>query len=241
MNDEFESILDECISALQAGIPIKEILAEVPDYADQLRPMLYAAAVLADPNPVLVPTERKTALRAEYMKQVATLPQKTPTWQDKGQAIYHILRKRLTYQIVLSDLITVTITAILTLTMATLILTFIAKDSLPGDTLYSLKRMAETGQLLIPLSETYRRGLEESFNQRRLNEIEQLSQQNRAAMVEFSGVLERKGDKLWIIEGYPVVLPDDVTIQGQPQEGDTVHVIGLLRTNHTLVADTIRN
>jgi len=48
--DRFESILDESISALQAGVPIDEILAEVPEYANELRPLLYAATVLADPN-----------------------------------------------------------------------------------------------------------------------------------------------------------------------------------------------
>ncbi len=48
MTDRFETILDESISALQAGVPIEEILAEVPDYALELRPMLYAAMLLAD-------------------------------------------------------------------------------------------------------------------------------------------------------------------------------------------------
>ncbi len=38
MMDSFESILDESISALQAGVPLEEILAEVPEYAEELRP-----------------------------------------------------------------------------------------------------------------------------------------------------------------------------------------------------------
>ncbi len=240
MNEQFESILDECISALQAGIPLEEILAEVPDYATELRPLLYAAMVLADPNPVLVPTELKTALRSEYLKQVSTLPDtKRPTLNEKAQAIYHIIRRRLTYKIVLNDLITITVTAILTLTMATLILMVVAKDSIPGDLLYSLKRLSENVQLLLPLNESRQKELQQTFNEQRLTEIEQLMQQNRVAVVEFSGVLERKGEKLWIIEGYAVLLPENVTIEGQPQEGNLVHVMGLLRANHTLVADTI--
>jgi hypothetical protein len=68
MTDQFEALLDESISALQAGVPIEEILAEVPDYATELRPLLYAATVLADPKPDLVPEERKAALRAHYME-----------------------------------------------------------------------------------------------------------------------------------------------------------------------------
>ena len=41
MTDRFESILDESISALQAGVPLEEILDEVPEYAAELRPLLY--------------------------------------------------------------------------------------------------------------------------------------------------------------------------------------------------------
>ena len=79
MTDRFESILDESISALQAGVPIDDIIAEVPEYATELRPLLYAATLLADPNPDLVAEERKAALRSEYLKEAADLPPVSPT------------------------------------------------------------------------------------------------------------------------------------------------------------------
>ena len=241
MSDSFESILDESISALQAGVPIEEILAETPEYATELRPLLYAATVLADPNPRLLPEERKSALRAEYMKQVADLPAiTTPTLNEKAQAIFRIIKRRLNRKAVLSDLITVTITIILTLFMAVLILTYVARDTLPGDFLYGFKRASENVQLSLTFNEAQRAVLADQFNQRRLAEIEQLIEQNRAAIVQFRGILETKGENLWIIEGRTVFLPTDVTFAGQPQEGDEVEVIGLLRTNNVLVADTIR-
>ncbi len=241
MSDSFESILDESISALQAGVPIEEILAETPEYATELRPLLYAATVLADPNPRLVPEERKLALRAEYMKQVADLPAiATPLLNEKAQAIFRIIKRRLNRKAILSDLITVTITVILTLFMAVLILTYVAGDTLPGDFLYGFKRASENVQLSLTFNEAQRAVLADQFNQRRLAEIEQLIEQNRAAIVQFRGILETKGENLWIIEGRTVFLPTDVTLVGQPQEGDEVEVIGLLRTNNVLVADTIR-
>ncbi len=241
MSDSFESILDESISALQAGVPIEEILAETPEYATELRPLLYAATVLADPNPRLVPEERKLALRAEYMKQVADLPTVTaPLLNEKAQAIFRIIKRRLNRKAVLSDLVTITITIILTLFMAILILTYVARDALPGDFLYGFKRASENVQLSLTFNEAQRAVLADQFNQRRLAEIEQLIEQNRAAIVQFRGILETKGENLWIIEGRTVFLPTDVTLIGQPQEGDEVEVIGLLRTNNVLVADTIR-
>ena len=241
MTDRFESILDESISALQAGVPIDEILTEVPEYADELRPLLYAATVLADPNPKLIPEERKKVLRAEYLKQVTELPAiSSPTFGEKIQAIFSVIRKRLTRKAVLNALITITITIILTLLMAALILNYLAVDTLPGDFLYGAKRISENVQLSFAFGEERRTELENSFNQRRLKEIELLIEQNRAAVVQFRGVLETKGENLWVIEGYTVFLPTDIEIEGNVQEGDIVEVTGLLRTNNVLVADTIR-
>lgn len=241
MSDSFESILDESISALQAGIPIEEILAEAPEYAAQLRPLLFAATVLADPNPRLVPEERKSALRAVYLQQVADLPpEKPPTFSQKAQAVSRIIRRRSTPKAVFSDLATIIVTVILTLLMTLLLLGYVAQGTIPGDLLYSLKRSSEAVQLGLTFGEAQRSGLTQQFTQRRLAEIEQLIQQDRAAAVDFRGVLETKGENLWIIAGQTVFLPTDVILQGQPQEGDEVEVMGFLRTNEVLVADTIR-
>lgn len=240
MADRFEAILDESISALQAGVPIEEILEEVPEYAPELRSLLYASALLADPNPRMVPEEKKAALREEYMRQVADLPAiPTPTVGEKTQAIISIIKRRSTRKAVFNDLVTITITVILTLSMAALLLTFLATDSLPGDFLYGVKRMAENTRLILTFDEIRQIELENEFNQRRLAEIEQLIGQNRAALVEFRGVLETKGENIWVIEGLTVVLPPDLVINATPQEGDNIEVVGLLRTNNILVADRV--
>jgi hypothetical protein len=241
MSDSFESILDESISALQAGVPIEDILAETPEYAAELRPLLFAATVLADPNPSLVPEERKSALRAEYMRQVASLPAApSPTLNEKVQAILRIIQRRMTRRAVLNDLVTIIITVILTLLMTLLLLSYAARNTLPSDLLYNFKRISEQVQLGLTFDPGRRAILLEEFNQRRLDEIEQLIEQNRAAAVQFKGILETKGGNLWIIAGETVFLPTDVTLEGQPEEGNRVEVIGFLRTNNVLVADTIR-
>ena len=241
MTDRFESILDECISALQAGVPIDEILAEVPDYADELRPLLFAASVLADPNPDLAPEETKSALRDQYLKYAAELPTlSTPSLGQKTQAILHVIRRRLTPKAVINDLVTITITIILTVLMALVILSYLAVDALPGDFLYSIKRTSENVQLALTFDETRRNELEHSFDQRRLEEIEQLIQQNRVAVVDFKGILETKGENLWVVEGHTVFIPPDIVGADSIKEGDLVEVTGLLRSNNVVVADTVR-
>ncbi len=239
MTDRFEIILDESISAIQAGVPLEEILAEIPEYASEIRPLLFAATLLTNPNPEFAPEEKKAALHAEYMAQVAELPPVSPTFSDKTQAIYRIFKKRLSKEAVINDLFTITITIILTLTMVALVLNYAASNTVPGDFLYGVKRVSENIQLSLALSEARKATLEETFNQRRLGEIEQLLQQNRAAVVEFKGTLETKAENLWIIAGFTVLVSNDTLIQGNPQEGDIVEVIGLLRRNNILVADTI--
>lgn len=240
MTDSFESILDESISALQAGVPVEDILAEVPTYAAQLRPLLYAAALLADPNPTLVAEEKKAMLRAEYIKQVAELPAiTTPPLKQKLRAVLAIIKRRTTRRAVLSDLTAVAITLVLTLVMAALVLNYLALDALPSDFMYSVKRISETLQLTFTFSEDRRLELGEEFNQRRLDEMRQLVERKQTAIVGFNGVLETKGENLWVVEGYLILLPQDTKIIGDPQEGDSVKVTGLLRPNNAVVADMI--
>jgi hypothetical protein len=240
MTDRFEAVLDESISALQAGIPIEEILAEVPDYATELRPLLYAATLLADPKPELAPEETKAALRSHYMEQVLELPPVPPSLGDKIGAISRIFKRRVTREAVISDLITITITVVLTLLMGALLLAYAARSSIPGDFLYGIKILSENIQLSLVFDEQGKADLQDQFNQRRLPEIERLIQQNRAAAVQFQGDLEVKGEGLWIIEGYTIILTEDTAINSMPQEGDMVEVVGYLRTDGSLVADTIR-
>lgn len=239
MSDRFESILDEAISALQAGVPLEEVLAEVPEYAAQLRPLLYAASVLADPDPALVPEEQKAALQAKYLAQAAELPPVQPTFADKVRAVTNIARRRLTPRAVLNDAATVIITVLLTLSVAALLLIYLAQDTLPGDLLYGVKQASEQTQLFFTTDEARRAELEAQFNQRRLDELNRLSEQGRVAVVQFWGMLQTKSESLWVVEGHTVFLPNDARIIGNPQEGDSVEVVGLLKTNGVLVADTI--
>ncbi|HMR63688.1 MAG TPA: DUF5667 domain-containing protein [Anaerolineae bacterium] len=240
--DRFEAVLDESISALQAGIPIEEILAEAPDYAGELRPLLYAAQLVTDPQPQAVPEERKQALRAQYLTEAVELSPISPTLTEKGQAILNIMRRRFSRRAMLNDLVTVGVTIVLTLVMSFLVLSYAAQDSLPGDMLYTVKRVTESARLTLTFEKDSRAALVETFNHTRILEIEELIRQKRAAMVDFSGILETKGKNLWVIEGLTVFVPEDIgNLEADLQEGDPVEVIGLLRTNTILLAESIQH
>jgi hypothetical protein len=124
--------------------------------------------------------------------------------------------------------------------MTLLLLSYAARETLPGDLLYNVKRASENIQLGLTFDASHHAALVEDLNQRRLGEIDRLIEQNRAAAVQFRGTLETKGGNLWIIAGENVFLPADVILAGQPETGSQVEVTGFLRSNNVLVADTIR-
>jgi hypothetical protein len=62
--------------------------------------------------------------------------------------------------------------------------------SLPGDLLYNVKRAAEQAELASAPTTQMRIELEQQFFQRRREEIRALVSQERAAEVEFSGILQ---------------------------------------------------
>ena len=151
-----------------------------------------------------------------------------------------IVRRRFTRKAFFNDLVTVSITIALTLIMAIFIFSFASRNSIPGDLLYSVKRISENVRLSFIFDQNSRETLENNFHRERLIEIEELMRQNRAAVVEFTGTLDTKGENLWVIEGVTIFLPEEgLTIQGNPQEGDRVEVVGFLRTDTVLVADRI--
>jgi hypothetical protein len=174
------------------------------------------------------------------MRQVAELsPITRSPWPEKVRAIFKVIKKRTTREAVVSDLITITITIILTLVLVVLALNYLAADTIPGDFLYGVKRLSENVHLAVTTNPERQAELEEVFNQRRLAEIETLIQQNRPAVVQFRGALKTKGENLWIVEDHTIFLPDDVTVDPKIREGDVIEIVGLLRTNNVLVADTI--
>ena len=139
-----------------------------------------------------------------------------------------------------NDLVTVSLTVMLTLIMTALIISFAARDSIPGDLLYSVKRISETIRLSLTFDDQQRAELENTLNHERITEIEQLIKLDRAAVVHFKGALDTTGENLWVIEGLTVFLPEGgLVIQGDPQEGDMVEVVGFLRTNKVLIDDAI--
>jgi len=153
----FEEILTDCLASLDAGATIDECLAQHPDHAEQLQPLLQIAAGLhSRPAPRLSSSafdRGRDALWAEAWRQRANAsrrPTPAPTSQPARHWRFNPRRMRRRPPSVFSAFHLVTgalVIALLLLSASTLVRN--TGNSLPGDTLYTLKRSGETVEGLL--------------------------------------------------------------------------------------------
>jgi hypothetical protein len=84
--------------------------------------------------------------------------------------------------------------------------------SLPGDTLYPVKRVVEDISVqLAPRGENHQ-SIEDNYRQQRISEVRSLISLERVQQVSFEGVVESKSGNHWVVSGIPVNLQSDTTI-----------------------------
>jgi hypothetical protein len=227
MDNRIELTLIECLDALEQGESIDQILARYPDLADELRPMLETAVALPHLNvqPSLAAQRRsRDSFLAQAAAQKETKMARPSLWLN--------LRRRL----------------MPFATLAVILILFAAgigplsANALPGDTLYGAKILVENVRSALTINTSSEAALNEQFNQRRIQEIQQLLAQNRTADVAFTGEIEAVGDGTWQISGLTVEVGSETQIVGGvPQIGQMALVNGrahdgrLTATNITLL------
>ncbi len=111
-----------------------------------------------------------------------------------------------------------------------------AAGTLPGDTLYPVKRATEQVRLLLTVNSTAREELQANLDAERLREVRQVLASGRQAQVEFKGALEAIEANWWHVAGLQVALHPDTEIEGQPALGVLVLVEGETQAGGLLVA-----
>jgi hypothetical protein len=103
--------------------------------------------------------------------------------------------------------------------------------SIPGDTLYPLKRSVETTRLHLTIDPTEQARLEESFSEERVDETRSLITARRVESVEFNGVVTSQAKAAWVISGIPVIITDQTDMDDGIVVGDQVEVRGSTNYN----------
>jgi uncharacterized membrane protein YgcG len=226
MNNQFpsnpEDALEEALALLAAGIPLNEVLAEAGDAAEWLGPLLQVAdevgqlgATLSIPSPEV---SRRRML--EYSRQVAEPVRPKPAQNSAWSNLLAQLLGRGWFPRLATGLVS----AALVLALLGGTLTTLAQRSLPGQSLYTLKRLSETIQLTLTQDSTAREQLHENFNQQRQAETQLLLQQNLAAKVQFEGEVAAITASTVMVNRLTLQLTPQTTIEGNLVAGAKVRI-----------------
>lgn len=168
MSQEFERILDRCLTEIQSGEATLESCLEAHSaYAQALAPLLSLAA---HSHSLLSPdSPRPEFKRAAGIRISNTLKTRKQTAKPTRKR-----RSRIHWPILRPAYATIALILCVALLGSGFGVLRASADSLPGDRLYGVKRASERIQLVASLSQSNDAALLVAFANERLNEVEQL-------------------------------------------------------------------
>jgi phenylpyruvate tautomerase PptA (4-oxalocrotonate tautomerase family) len=215
MNDRLFEALDICLKAWETGIPIEDCLKLYPEMASELRPLLEIAQDAGNMTTKQVPVDAMYRSRTKLLARAMQL--RTSNEQSKQHSFlsWLILPIRSIKRMSISAgrlVFAAMIAILLVLTSGGLLVT--SAKSLPGDTLYPVKRAVEDiGYHLAPRGEI-QQTFEHNYIQQRITEVQSLINLKRVQQVSFEGIIESKDRDQWIVGGIPVDIQSNTTFVG---------------------------
>jgi hypothetical protein len=223
MSRKFDTVLDDCMDLLRAGASVEDCLARYPEHAEELRPLLSLASAvkgIPTPRPDLASVDANRMRMLDAVQNTAALNrQRGPSmfgWLGtlvRGPQGRPLLRTALALAAVL-----------ILVSLSTAVLFASASDSLPGQTLYPVKRFSENVRLSVTLDAAARQDLRTEFRLERQREVGLVLESGQQATIEFRSTLDEIGDGYWIVGGLRVIVDGDAVVEGQVVVGAMVIV-----------------
>lgn len=246
MNHRQSDELEQCIAYLETGASLEDCFQQFPDLTPDLRKILATASQLMSLTGDKVPSKAMIHSRSNLLRYSNELIADSRssksltslrTWVDSLGQVFH--ENRLAGRLVLI----VGIAVLLILFSGGLAIT--SAKSLPGDSLYPVKRAVEDIRIhLIPNGEM-RNVYEENYDQQRVTEIDSLLKMKRIEPINFEGILQSRDGISWMISGIPVMVNDKtILVNGAAEEkvieiGDVVEVEGFTNDQGLVSANEI--
>ncbi len=209
---------DDCIDRLAAGNSVEACLRRYPHYASALRPMLEAG-------------------RMVYRVRLTSTEIIEAQDRVRFQVTQAVSNRRQQSQPRILPFAPLVAGLILIFALAFGVTSILAESSLPGDSLYAMKRLTENIRMFISNNQEV---LESQFSQRRISEIEHLVAQQREAEVVFEGEVESIDGTDWLIAGLRINISSEISIPGSIQVGSRVEVSAATTRTGQIVAASIR-
>jgi hypothetical protein len=228
MNKLYEA-LEVCLNEVEQGADVDTVLFRYPELADELRPILEAsvkAMEMAAPAPsdeVIKRNRAKLIQHASEMRDRKAAPISRRVWSVP-------LRRTLVMLLVL---------ALLFVSGTNLVRA--ASTTLPGDSLYPVKRTWEDVLLLFTFDMNKREELEFEHENERLEELHELFAEGRYAEVDFAGYVTRQSGTEWRVSGITVLISSQTRLPDeQVVIGAAVRVRGQIQSNMSVMAERIQ-
>jgi hypothetical protein len=218
--------LEDCLNEIDHGTDIEKTLTYYPEYAAELRPLLYASIEFRQMS---VGMPSITALRRNRARLLARAAKMHEEGASKPFGWYWRWRRTIT---------AVTLSALIFASGTNLVLA--SSNTVPGDGLYSVKRSWENVVVVFTFNPQAKTNIQIQYEKERLDELNELFKQSRAATIDFSGrVLKQNGDG-WRVANVLVIVSTETILPIQPvQIGAGVRVLGLTRGDGIVIANQI--
>ncbi|MEM7799313.1 MAG: DUF5667 domain-containing protein [Chloroflexota bacterium] len=219
-------ILDLCIARLRAGESLERCLADYPDAVDEIAPLLELSLDLIGLPPLESRPEAVTrgrdamfaAFDVEETRAAAATKERATYQDDTGWLA------GLKWLWTSPKMVTRFAFLLIGFVLAASAVAGASASTLPGETLYPVKRLIEEARLSLTLDRTNQEQLMAELDQRRREEVKALIGEGQAARVQFSGRLNRDGDGQWRVDDIPIASNDSLEGLLAALEGETVVV-----------------
>ena len=225
MSERLFDALETCLQALEQGETIDAALARFPALAADLRPILetslHARTLGGLPLPEGIQHRGRARLlqRAAEMREAKHAPRRSWLVQFRPLAVALML-------------------VVFFLSGTGLVRA--SSVTLPGDSLYPIKRTWEDVRLLFTFEKVQRVNLEMEYETERLGEIGELLAEGRIEPISFSGYVTAQTDSQWTVSGIPVAITAQTVLSGEPVTvGTAVTVYGMTTLAGSVEAHSI--
>jgi LysM repeat protein len=210
--------LEDCIHRLSQGQSIDQCLRDYPEYAEQLKTLL----------------EMGQLARKAEVSGAQVLESQARVYQRFEAALHNPIRPiRRPFRRIFSLVAATFLTVVLLIAGTALA----AQESLPGDSLYGIKRASENLQLFFSGND---QNLHEEFNQRRIDETQELLALARSSDIRFEGLITENSDTLIIVADFRLELTENSQIETNLQINQRVLVDASLQADGRIFVNSIR-
>lgn len=217
MNRRIIDALESCIKSMEADVPLEDCLKRHPDISPDLRDLVKTAEIIKQLRVENIPTESMNKSLSKVLSQANKL--NSPEMRSRRNLLFdwllgptrQVVQSLRSLNPIASRLVLVLgITGIFILFSGGLLVT--SAKSLPGDSLYTVKRAVEDIRFYFAPSGEVRHEYEDNYSQQRVDEIKRLIGLARMQRISFEGIVISIGDTRWIVSGIPVNIQSDTTV-----------------------------